>query len=189
MQCNFGAPLTDPSNSGFAEDLIEWGKLTQRVYIWDYTTDFGNYIMTFPNYYVVGANIQFFYQHGVKGIFEEGPPATVGDGPDMQAMKEYVTSSLMWQPHRDPLILIDEFLEGYYSVAGAPFVRRYMDIMHAAVDETGFFLHTCCTAAPAGTAKAYLHPMSLIASSQALLEGERATEGVARTRIIKASSK
>ena len=64
-----------------------------------------------------------------------------------------------------------------------------MDIMHAAVDETGFFLHTCCTAAPAGTAKAYLHPMSLITSAQALLEGEKVTDGAARTRITKASSK
>ena len=31
--------------------------------------------MTFPNYYVVGPNIQFFFQHGVKGLFEEGNEA------------------------------------------------------------------------------------------------------------------
>eukprot|EP01043_Picozoa_sp_COSAG02_P020898 COSAG02_NODE_1044_length_15004_cov_106.824287_4_plen_304_part_00 len=212
------------------------------------TTDFGNYIMTFPNYYVVGPNIQFFYQHGVKGLFEEGtdlclraypsfavfarvggtvivtacllhwragPPASVGDGPDLQELKEYVMANMMWRPTQDPLVLISEFLDGYYS-EGAPFVRCvsciclacsvrflhvvrfltdqlfdartvYMDTMHAAVDETNFYLHTCCTAAPKGTSKAYLHPMSLITSAQALLAGERATSGEAKKRIIKAS--
>ena len=59
--------------------------------------------------------------------------------------------------------------------------------MHAAVDETNFYLNTCCTAAPKGTSKVYLHPMSLIAGSQALLAGERATSGDARKRIVKAS--
>ena len=63
----------------------------------------------------------------------------------------------------------------------------YMDTMHAAVDETNFYLHTCCTAAPKGTSKAYLHPMSLITSAQALLAGERATSGEAKQRIIKVS--
>ena len=46
--------------------------------------DFGNYVMTFPNYYVVGPNVAFFAQHGVKGIFEEGPPSDIGDGTDME---------------------------------------------------------------------------------------------------------
>ena len=46
--------------------------------------DFGNYVMTFPNYYVVGPNVAFFAEHGVKGIFEEGPPSDIGDGTDME---------------------------------------------------------------------------------------------------------
>jgi len=46
--------------------------------------DFGNYVMTFPNYYVVGPNVAFFAQHGVKGLFEEGPPSDIGDGTDME---------------------------------------------------------------------------------------------------------
>eukprot|EP01048_Picozoa_sp_COSAG05_P026511 COSAG05_NODE_7276_length_834_cov_0.825850_1_plen_42_part_00 len=40
--------------------------------------------MTFPNYFVVGPNIVFFAEHGVKGIFEEGPPKNIGDGTDME---------------------------------------------------------------------------------------------------------
>ena len=40
---------------------------------------------------------------------------------------------MMWDPTQDPDALISEFLIGYYSELGAPFVRKYMDTMHAAV--------------------------------------------------------
>ena len=32
--------------------------------------DFGNYVQSFPNYYVLGPNTEFFSQHGVRGIFQ-----------------------------------------------------------------------------------------------------------------------
>ena len=48
----------------------------------------------------------------------------MGDGPDLQELKEDVMANMMWRPMQDPLLLISEFLEGYYSAAGAPFVRR-----------------------------------------------------------------
>eukprot|EP01043_Picozoa_sp_COSAG02_P020897 COSAG02_NODE_1044_length_15004_cov_106.824287_3_plen_381_part_00 len=35
IECNFGAPMTDPSNANFSRDLINWGNITKRVYIWD----------------------------------------------------------------------------------------------------------------------------------------------------------
>ena len=41
--------------------------------------DFGNVIQSFPNYYVLGPNIQWMAAHGVKGVFEEGPGVGPGD--------------------------------------------------------------------------------------------------------------
>jgi hypothetical protein len=37
-------------------------------------------VQSFPNYYVLGPNIEFFAAHGVKGIFEEGPGVGVTIG-------------------------------------------------------------------------------------------------------------
>ena len=48
-------------------------------------------------------------------------------------LKDYVLANMMWDPTQDPDALISEFLIGYYSELGAPFVRKYMDTMHAAV--------------------------------------------------------
>ena len=35
----------------------------------------GMFIQPFPNYYVLGSNINFFHRMGVTGLFEEGTTA------------------------------------------------------------------------------------------------------------------
>ena len=49
IECDFAHPLTAKSNRTFAEDIRGWSKLCRRLYIWDYTTNFGHYIQPHPN--------------------------------------------------------------------------------------------------------------------------------------------
>ena len=91
-------------------------------------TNFHNYVTPFPNYYVLGPNIKYFVEHGVVGLYEEGNGH--GPGSDLDALKAYVTQSMMWQPDTDDKVLIATFLDFYYGKEAAPFVRLYMDIMH-----------------------------------------------------------
>ena len=95
-----------------------------------------------------------------------GAGVAPGDGTDMEELKDWVMSEMMWDPTLDPDVLIAEFLAGYYGKA-APFVRLYMDTMHAAVDETDHFLRSCCVQPPAGTEKSFLTPMALLTSATA----------------------
>lgn len=81
----------------------------------------------------------------------------------------------MWDPSLDHDLLISEFLDGYYSTA-SPFVRLYMDTMHAAVDETGHFLKACCVGPPDGIHKSYLTPMALLTSGGAFKDGLRSLD-------------
>jgi hypothetical protein len=60
--------------------LHGWNAISKRIYIWNYVVDFGSMLQTFPNYYSLGPNVQFFAEHGVKGVFEEGPGVHTGDG-------------------------------------------------------------------------------------------------------------
>eukprot|EP01051_Picozoa_sp_SAG22_P024905 SAG22_NODE_7124_length_773_cov_1.053412_3_plen_71_part_01 len=71
---------------------------------------------------------------------------------------------MLWDPSLDPDLLVTEFLDGYYEDA-APFVRRYMDTMHATVKETGHFLKACCVQPPVGIHKSYLAPTALLQSA------------------------
>ena len=174
ISSNSGALLTDPSNAVFSKIISDWFKLTQRIWIWNYVVDFGNYVQSFPNYYVIGPNTQFFAQHGVMGMFQEGPGQGAGDGTDMEELKDYVMASMLWDPTLDPDTLIAEFLSGYYGSTASPFIRLYMDTMHDSVVKTNDTVVACCMPPPAGVNKAYLTPDALLTSAKAFTDASAA---------------
>ena len=106
--------MTDRRNANFSRTLRSWFNLTQRIYVWNYVADFGNYLQSFPDYFILGPNIKYFADHGVRGLFEEGPGISVGDGTDMEELKDYVMAEMMWDQTLDPDELISEFLVGEY---------------------------------------------------------------------------
>ena len=57
---NAAVPLSDPSNANFSSTLKGWFNLTQRIYIWNYVGDFGNYLQSFPDYYSLGCGKRLF---------------------------------------------------------------------------------------------------------------------------------
>ncbi|MCL5096390.1 MAG: DUF4838 domain-containing protein [Candidatus Omnitrophica bacterium] len=136
IECNFGASLEDPSNEKFAQDIRDWSKLCNRLYIWDYTTDFAHYVQPHPNWFSLGPNVRFFQAHHVKGLFEQG--AYQSNGAEMSEMRAWVLAQLLWNPQRDDRALIDEFLDGYYGKPAAEFIRRYMDLVYEA--SRGYYL-------------------------------------------------
>src|SRR5207247_1268774 len=130
IECNFREPLDQQSNAAFADDLRGWSKLCQRLYVWDYTTDFAHYVQPHPNWFTLGPNLRFFQQHHVRGVFEQG--AYQSHGSEMAELRAWLLAQLLWNPHQDDRALIDEFLDGYYGPAAAPHLRRYLDLMHDA---------------------------------------------------------
>lgn len=133
IECNFAEPLYAPSNKAFADHIRGWSKLTQRLYIWDYCTNFAHYLQPQPDYFSLGRSIQWFAGSGVKGVFEEG--AYQSTGADMAEMKAWVTAQLLWNPKQDGDKLIDEFLAGYYGAAADP-IKQYLVLMAGEAKET-----------------------------------------------------
>ncbi len=126
IECNFAYPLSAPENASFGDDIRGWSKLTNRLYVWDYCTDFAHYMLPFPDYFSLPATIQWFSENGVKGVFEEGDYSS--NGGDMAELKAWVTAQLLWNPEQNPEGLINEFLAGYYGPAAAS-IRAYMDLL------------------------------------------------------------
>jgi hypothetical protein len=126
IECNFAAPLDDPSNKSFADDIRDWNRLSQRLYIWDYTTNFAHYVQPHPNWFVLGPNLRFFHDHGARGVFEQG--AYQSSGSEMSEMRAWVLAQLLWNPNQDDRKLIHEFLEGYYGKAAQP-ISEYLQLL------------------------------------------------------------
>lgn len=140
IECCFAHPLDEchvdksdmPSN--FSQDIEAWGSVSNDLFIWDYTTDFANYLMPFANLHVLKRNLAFFKKHGAIGIFEEGCPNTflsyAGE------LRNYVLAKLMYDMDLDDTLLIDEFLCGVYGAAAAP-VKAFYQLWQDAAAASG----------------------------------------------------
>jgi hypothetical protein len=161
IECNFAKPLTDPSNAAFQRDITSWGNISSRLFVWNYITNFQSFLEPFPDYYSLGPNVQFLHQHGVVGIFQEGTYGGVGG--DLSELKDFVLSSLMWDPTVSPEQEISKFLELYYGPLVAPFIREYMDTFHGAIADTDYFMGEGF-----GNNAGFLTPIALLTAAEAL---------------------
>lgn len=123
----------DGSVSSFITDLRDWGKMCDRMYIWDYTTCFAHYPTPHPNWNSLQPNMRAFVKNNVKGVFEQANGA-VGGGVDLNELRLYVLSKLLWDAETDVERHIQEFLEHYYGAA-APHIRAYMKALTDKVEQ------------------------------------------------------
>jgi hypothetical protein len=135
IECDRSGPIEEKCKD-FAEDLIGWGRLTNNIRIWDYTTQFTNFLAPFPNLRTLQPNIQFFRDQHTKWIFEQHSHQPS----ELFELRSYLTAKLLWNPdlHVDSLIV--EFTDGYYQEAGVH-VRKYINLVHVKIaEDPDFFL-------------------------------------------------
>ncbi|WP_186452418.1 DUF4838 domain-containing protein [Chitinophaga polysaccharea] len=126
-------PLAQTSSAAaFRKHLEGWEAMTSNLFIWDYTTQFTNYLAPFPDYNNLPSNIKYFAAHHVKGVFSQGSGETYGD---MAAYNSYVQAALLWHPDADMQQVNHDFLKGYYGPA-APFIGQYLEALSNAVKST-----------------------------------------------------
>ena len=139
IECCFAHPLDDENceqNADFAADIIRWSEICNHLYIWDYTTNYSNYIGPFPDFGVIQKNMQFFAEHHVTGVYEEGNyTARESDG-EFAELRAYMLSRLMWDPDMDFDREMNGFLRAYYGENSWQYIRAYIDKTTAA---TGLF--------------------------------------------------
>ena len=130
IECDFSRPLDESGfkeNVSFRKDIEDWSRLTDFLYVWDYTTDFGHYLLPWANVYAMQGNIRFFRRNNVKALFEQG--AYQGRHADFAELKAWLLAKWMWNPDLPMEPLLDDFFAGYYG-KGAPFVREYFEKLH-----------------------------------------------------------
>lgn len=117
--------------NAFLSDLKEWSKICDRLYVWDYVTQFANYLLPMPNFDVLQENMRLFRDMGVKGMLEQGN-FSHGGGGHLAELEAYLQAKLMWNPDCDMEAHLNDFLRGYYGEAAAPYVREYIELWQQA---------------------------------------------------------
>lgn len=117
----FAHTLDDASctqNAAIKADLEAWNKICDNIYIWDYTIDYGCYCGIFPDFGVLQKNMQFFKEHGVRGVFEEGDAQSDEQQPGFGELRAYLISRLLRNPYCDYEAEFDGFVNAYYGKGG-----------------------------------------------------------------------
>ena len=130
IECCFSHALNDPScerNTALMKDLDDWSKICGRIYVWDYATNYAHTLCIFPDLGVIQANAKVFYEHNVKGVYEEGAYYAKNCNAEFVELRSYMISKCLQDPYCDLEKEVDGFLEAYYG-GGAKYMREIIDI-------------------------------------------------------------
>ncbi len=117
----------DGTKSSFISDLAQWGKYCNRMYIWDYVTCFAHYPAPHPNWRCLQPNMKAFVKNNVKGILEQANGCK-GGGVDLNELRAYIITKLLWNAETDVEMHIKEFTDYYYGAAGQ-YIREYINCL------------------------------------------------------------
>ena len=118
IECCFCHALDDPScsrNTELMQDLRDWCAICDRLYIWDYTTNYSHTCLVFPDFGVIQRNIQVFSEHNVKGVYEEGNYYMASCDTEFGDLRLYMIAKCLQDPYCDLDAEIDGFLAAYYG--------------------------------------------------------------------------
>ncbi len=135
FECRWDKPMTtfaanNPNGEAakFLENIDNWNKICKHLYIWDYASNFSNYLMPFPNYKTMPENLREYHKRGVVGVMQQGN-FSYGEQTGFSDLECYLGARLLWNPHADENQIIDEFLKGVYGEECYLFMREYVDLL------------------------------------------------------------
>ena len=135
IECNRRIPISEGCVD-FYEDLKGWSKLTNNIRIWDYTTQFTNFLAPFPNWNTIKPNINLFVENNAKWIFQQHS----NNPSELFELRSYIMAKLLWNPDLSFNELLDDFCDNYYGKA-SKYIKKYVnDISKEISKNTNFFL-------------------------------------------------
>lgn len=120
-----------PRSAYFYRNLQAWSRITNQLYIWHYNTNFSHYLLPFPDFDELAADIPVYKDHGVVGLFMQGAYAAGGGG-EASELRAYVLARQLWDSTTNVQQTVREFMEGVYGPA-APALLEYFELLHSQV--------------------------------------------------------
>lgn len=172
IECDFAHPLSGSTNAAFAKDLAGWSAISKNMFIWNYVTNFSNYLIPQPNIRPIADDLRLFEKSHVVGVFQQGD-AFNGKAGDMLPLRTWLHAHLLWDPSQDQRKLTETFLRGYYGAAGDALVE-YVDVVNSLADKPDF-KHGCY-----GESAAYISDEMLARCDALFAKAAKSTEGDAK---------
>ena len=178
---NVGAGVAELwRNHGLAADLNErsdalLGAISRLAakengtYIWDYLANFEDYLIPFPNHYILGQTMKYYKRVGVKGLYTQMQWTRIGD---FSEMKMWLYAKLLWNPDEDVNKLIEKYVKATYG-KGAPHVMEYIRLLEHARLRQRWTWYGCYV----GDTSHYLTAYDCVKMFRAMEQAVRVTRG------------
>jgi len=107
-----------------AARLEGWRAHASNLFIWDYDTNFADYLDIFPSYAMYRQHLQFYRDNRVTMVDVQGAYSTPWG--DLCYLRGYLLGKLLWNPDGDDRALIREYVDEVYAPHGQA-VQDYLD--------------------------------------------------------------
>ena len=127
---DYSAPLTDGATKIAKQQYAEimgWPELTDHIFVWDYITNYFNYLLPFPCLDAMPGNIRLLRDRGVEGVFSLNAFNNRGS---WDRLKVNFASHLLWNPDLNETEFINRFLTVYFGKDAAPYIIRMYRKIH-----------------------------------------------------------
>lgn len=116
-----------------AEDHVNWTKIADRTYIYDYTINFLNVAQFFSNFETMQSTMKYMHDIGITGYVYN-----CGDGhfAAFNELRNYLLCKLQWDVNADVEYHMNDFLKAYYGEEAAPYIKEIIDTQTAQVKAT-----------------------------------------------------
>lgn len=120
-------------NAQIAADHVNWTKVADRTFIYDYTINFLNVAQFFSNFETMQSTMKYMHDIGITGYVYN-----CGDGhyAAFNELRNYLLCKLQWDVNADVEYHMNDFLKAYYGEEAAPYIKEIIDIQTAQVKAT-----------------------------------------------------
>lgn len=160
------------SHKPFIKRLKAWDKISKRITIWDYFTDFSRYLLPYPNFERVVNDVRYYAEHGCVGLFAQGSNVPEQGGGEFGELRAWVFAQLMWNPWLDGWELIDEFVNNVYGPS-APYINSYIKMLQNKVRPDSVYFSIYAEPTDGG----YLTPEVVSKAEELFAQAEDAASG------------
>ena len=115
-----------------------WKAKATNLGVWDYRSDFTDYLEPFPFWKQLENNMEYFKSLGVMEVMAQGLGTTMSGSNSLfpfEEMDNFVRSRMMWDTYLSCDDLMDEFIDAYYGAA-ATYVKNYISALNTAYGST-----------------------------------------------------
>ena len=137
--CDSHPIATCPLNGDYKRRAEAWSKICSHLYVWHYIVNFAHYYVPFPNFRAIAADLKFYRDIGVEGIYLQGM-GNGGGGGEFSLLRPWYAMKLAWNPDLDSDALLKDFLQGYYRESWEP-IYQYVSMLHDKVEHDNVHMH------------------------------------------------